>query len=720
MTLAENLNSATEACPFDHLGWSETQDKTQRVTAWYPEASEITITNLQDKPIGQMTKEDDSGLFSFIWPKDQPIGIYKLAIKAQGQEFSIVDSYQFHERTFEDFDHNPEHLYRNLGAQVCKANAIDGTHISGVRFAVYAPHARSVSLIGSFNNWDGRRNPMHANSDGIWRLFVPDLKPGDTYKFEIKGPDGNLLPHKQDPYGFFHEQFPSFASVVFDQSEYQWQDQAWQERPLEDWREKPMSVYELHAGSWKKNGGRALTWSELIDELIPYVKDMNYTHIELLPVSEYPFDGSWGYQPIGLFAPTSRFGTPNEFKAFVDACHQNNISVIVDWVPAHFPSDEHGLAHFDGTALYEYEDPKRGWHPDWNSYVYDYGKWVVCDFLISSALIWLEHYHIDGLRVDAVASMLYLDYSREEGEWVPNVDGGNHNYEAIKFIKRFNESVYGNYPKAMTIAEESTSFDGVTRPVFAGGLGFGFKWNMGWMHDTLEYIKKDPIHKQYHHNEISFPMVYGYSENYILPLSHDEVVHGKGSILDRMPGDEWQKTANHRNYLGFMYAHPGKKLNFMGNEFAQGTEWNHQDQLDWYVLEYDRHEGVRRMFRDLNRLHIQEPALHQLDCDPKGFTWLNHSDYTASVISMARFSKNRQDTIVALCNFTPVSHEFYRVGVPEPGYYEVIFNSDAPEYAGSNFETGLGYHSFNEERDGQNCAIEVKLPPLATIYLKKK
>jgi len=720
MTLATTLDNAMDACPFDSLGWFEIKGK-WLVRCWHPGATQVTLLNkFSGEPIGDMECVDEKGLFEFSWPKKTKRCTLDFHITRTDCEYRICDSYQFADRTFEDFDHDHNHLFKNMGAQLCEATGPDGKKVKGVRFAVYAPNARAVSVIGSFNDWDGRRHLLNSGADGVWRLFVPGISAGDQYKFELKDQGGTMLPHKSDPYGFFKEQYPSFASIVFDHEQYQWQDKKWRDRALPDWRQVPINIYEVHAGSWRQADGQPLGWTGLTEQLIPYVVDMGYTHIELLPVSEYPFDGSWGYQPVGLFAPTSRFGTPDEFKAFVDACHQANIGVIVDWVPAHFPADEHGLAKFDGTALYEYSDPRRGWHPDWNSYIYDYGRHTVCDFLISSAVAWLEYFHIDGIRVDAVASMLYLDYSRESGEWVPNVDGGNHNYEAIEFVKRFNETVYSLHPKVITIAEESTSFDGVTRPVFAGGLGFGFKWNMGWMHDSLQYLQHDPIHRRYHHGEITFSMVYAYSENYVLPLSHDEVVHGKGSIIGRMPGDEWQQVANLRAFYGYMFCHPGKKLNFMGNEFGQGAEWSHTRSLDWHLLQYEKHSGVQSMFKDLNHLYANEKALHQLDCDPEGFTWLNHDDADSSVISFARFSPGREEILIVVTNFTPVPHEFYRIGVPESGYYEVIFNTDAGVYNGSNFDMGAGFNSFNESRNGQSFSVEVRLPPLATVVMKKK
>ena len=717
MTIAQQLNNVLEARPFDTLGLFQ-QPEGWLIRVFLADADIITLESLDGKKdYGTMSQVDSLGVFELlVKQKERPV--YRLNVKQGGQQWSMIDAFQFEERALTDFPCDSDTLYKNMGAQVCVASTSQGD-VSGVRFAVYAPNARSVSLIGDFNNWDGRRHPMQSSADGIWRVFIPSVKDGDLYKFELKDAREHLLPHKSDPYNFYCAQHPDFNSIVFDHSKYQWQDEAWQNRELVQPTKAPMSVYELQAGSWKHKDGRVMNYRELADELVPYLTDMNFSHVEFLPVSEYPFDGSWGYQPLGLFAPTSRFGSPDDFKYLVDKCHQANIAVIVDWVPAHFPSDSHGLALFDGTALYEYEDPRRGWHPDWNSYIYDFGRFTVRDFLISSAIVWLDYFHVDGIRVDAVASMLYLDYSREEGEWVPNVDGGNHNYEAIELVKRFNETIYGRFPKAVTIAEESTAFDGVTRPVSSGGLGFGFKWNMGWMHDSLEYMGRDPIHRAYHHNELTFSMVYSFNENFVLPLSHDEVVHGKGSILDRMPGDEWQKTANLRAYYGFMYGHPGKKLNFMGNEFAQSIEWNHQAQLDWYLLQFERHSGMQNLFRDLNRLHRDEPALHQLDCEPTGFRWINHDDAQSSVFSFVRYSEG-DELIVVVSNLTPTPHDAYRIGVPSAGRYDVLLNTDSHFYGGSNYDVGDTFHSFNESANGLPFALDIRVPPMATVFLKLK
>ncbi|MDO7673248.1 MAG: 1,4-alpha-glucan branching protein GlgB [Reinekea forsetii] len=713
--LAKRLNNVLEARPFDSLGVFP-QDKAWLIRVFLPDVDRVRALSIDGTVDYGAMDQAGPGLFELcVEGADKPV--YSLQVEKGKDSWRVVDAYQFTERALEDFPCSSDTLYKTMGAQLCSTPTRQGP-LHGVRFAVYAPNARSVSVVGDFNHWDGRIHPMQSSEDGIWRLFVPELAAGAKYKFELKDMRGHLLPHKSDPYNFYCAQYPEFNSIVFDHSQYPWQDQAWQAREIVAATKAPMTTYELHVGSWRHIEGRPMTYRELADHLIPYLCEMNFSHVEFVPISEHPFDGSWGYQPLGLFAPTSRYGTPDDFKYFVDQCHQQNIAVLVDWVPAHFPSDTHGLARFDGTALYEYEDPQRGWHPDWNSYIYDFGRFTVRDFLISSALVWLDYFHIDGLRVDAVASMLYLDYSRESGEWVPNVNGGNHNYEAIELVKRFNTTVYGRFPKAITIAEESTAFDGVTRPVFAGGLGFGFKWNMGWMHDSLAYIGRDPVHRAYHHDELTFSMVYSFNENFVLPLSHDEVVHGKGSILARMPGDEWQKTANLRAYYGYMYGHPGKKLNFMGNEFAQGIEWNHQAQLDWYLLQFERHSGMQNLFKDLNRLHRDEAALHQRDCDPSGFRWLNHSDSAASVFSFARFG-DQGELVLVVSNMTPTPHARYRIGVPSAGQYEVILNTDSHYYGGSNYHIANLYDSTDEPANGLEFSLDISVPPLATIFLKR-
>ncbi len=723
--LIDELNNACLAKPFETFGLQKEEGKSGYVLrTWLPGALEVEVLSLDGKKkLGTMNKVAEEGFFELDFPKAEKEFHYSFNVRYQDSTVSVIDPYQFRNEAFEGLStmHNEAaNLYRTLGAQLVELN-VDGVKIKGVRFAVYAPSAKNVSVIGDFNFWDGRRHPMERSMLGHWVLFVPGIKEGDRYKYELKDPMGNRLPHKADPVGFYAEQYPSFASVVYDQKKYKWNDANWIKSQNTDKLKQPISIYELHFGSWRRHeDGSSLSYKEMADTLIPYVKDMGYTHIELMPIMEHPFSGSWGYQPVGLFAPTSRFGTADDFKFFVDKCHEANLGVILDWVPAHFPSDSHGLARFDGTPLYEYEDPRRGWHPDWNSYIYDFGRDTVRQFLVASALFWLDHYHIDGLRVDAVASMLYWDYSRKAGEWIPNVDGGNHNYEAISLLRWFNEEVYKNYPHCMTIAEESTAFPAVSRPTYNGGLGFGFKWNMGWMHDTLEYMKKDPIYRKYHHSEMTFSMIYAYDENFILPLSHDEVVHGKLSLLYKMPGDEWQQAANLRAYMGYMYAHPGKKLNFMGTEFAQTAEWNHDSQLQWWLLQFDKHSGQKKLIQDLNKLYVSEPALYNADYDKCGFMWLDHSDYQNSIFALVRSDENNENKVVVVSNFTPTPHQGYRLGVPTSGTYKVLLNTDSKYYWGSDFDVGgETFKSTNVSWHGQENSIVLNLPPLATVFIKR-
>jgi 1,4-alpha-glucan branching enzyme len=575
-------------------------------------------------------------------------------------------------------------------------------------------------VIGDFNLWDGRRHVMRKHPGiGVWEIFVPGVGDGALYKYEIRGPNGDLLPLKADPFGFRAEKLPGTASVVHDPSRYEWGDAAWMgERENKIALDAPMATYEVHLGSWRRNpDGSYYTYGQLAEELVPYVAEMGYTHVEFLPPTEHPFDGSWGYQPLGLYAPTSRFGTPDEFKRLVDAFHRAGIGVIIDWVPAHFPEDPHGLGLFDGTHLYEHADPRQGRHPDWGTLVFNYGRPEVSNYLLANALFWVSEYHVDGLRVDAVASMLYLDYSREPGEWIPNVHGGNENLKAVAFLQRMNELVFGRHPGATTLAEESTAWPMVSRPVSMGGLGFGYKWNMGWMHDSLQYISEDPIHRRYHHNEITFSFVYAFNENFVLPLSHDEVVHGKRSLIDKMPGDEWQKFANLRAYYGFMYTHPGKQLLFMGGELAQRREWNHDASLDWHLLEETPHRGVQTLVKDLNALYSATPALYEVDFEPAGFGWIEGGDIENSVVSFLR--RANKDLAIVVCNFTPGVRHGYRIGVPEGGAYEEALNTDDTRYGGSGVRNSEGVLAEKVPAHGQPYSLSLTLPPLATMVLKK-
>ncbi|HLU00128.1 MAG TPA: 1,4-alpha-glucan branching protein GlgB [Burkholderiaceae bacterium] len=587
----------------------------------------------------------------------------------------------------------------------------------GVRFAVWAPNAKSVSVVGDFNGWDGNVDKMYLHRGaGVWETFVENARPGHRYKYELHDAAGHLLPLKSDPLARQTEMPPATASVVPTGEAFNWTDSSWQEaRARRQGHEAPLSIYEVHFGSWRRPEHGEARWDREGQDLIRYVADMGFTHIELLPITEHPFGGSWGYQPLGLFAPTARHGSPEEFAAFVDACHAEGIGVILDWVPAHFPTDTHGLARFDGTALYEHEDPRQGFHPDWNTLIYNYGRHEVRNLLLASALEWTRRYHVDGLRVDAVASMLYLDYSREAGQWQPNVHGGRENLEAVAFIRDLNELLREEVPGVMVIAEESTSWPGVTAPVHTGGLGFQYKWNMGWMHDSLRYMGNDPIHRRYHHHDMTFGLVYAWSEHFILPLSHDEVVHGKGSLFARMPGDEWRKFANLRAYLGFMWGHPGRKLLFMGGELAQRAEWNHDAQLDWGALQDARHAGVQSVVRDLNVLYRNLAALHAGDSSPEGFAWLVGDDVENSVFAFLR--QHGDDCVLVVCNMTPVPREGYRIGVPREGGWREVLNTDASGYGGSGMGNGGWVYAQNVASHGRPWSLELVLPPLATLML---
>ena len=639
-------------------------------------------------------------------------------VDKEGKAGSHVDPYTF-EPQIADFDlylfgeGKHRHIYRILGAQLY---TVDG--VEGVLFATWAPNAERVSVVGDFNHWDGRAHPMRTRGgSGVWELFIPGLDAGRLYKFEIRNRAHGTVLLKSDPYGQRFELRPGTASIVTGKDDFAWHDKNWLEtRASHEWLHAPMSVYEVHLGSWRVGEqGQFLDYRTLARELVAYVKPLGFTHIELLPITEHPFDGSWGYQSTGYFAPTSRFGSPDDFRWFVDYCHQHDIGVILDWVPAHFPKDAHGLAWYDGTPLYEHEDPRLGEHRDWGTLIYNYGRNEVRNFLIGSAIYWLEEFHLDGLRVDAVASMLYLDYSREAGDWIPNKYGGNENLEAIAFLRELNTVTHQQCPGALVMAEESTAWPQVTRPTWTGGLGFSMKWNMGWMHDTLEYFGKDPIHRHYHHDQLTFGLLYAFTENFILPFSHDEVVHGKGSLLARMPGDEWQRFANLRLLYTFMLTYPGRKLLFMGCEFAQSTEWNAASQLDWHALDHPLHQGVTKTLSDLNRLYTTTPALHTRDFDHEGFEWIDCHDAPQSILSYIR--KDASDFVLIILNFTPVPRHEYRIGVPEAGEYEEIFNSDSTYYGGSN----VGNPPLRSEPRpwmGRPHSIELTLPPLAGIVLK--
>jgi len=606
-------------------------------------------------------------------------------------------------------------IYEKLGAHV---RTID--NVAGVHFAVWAPSARRVSVVGNFNRWDGRRHSMRAFLTGVWEIFIPGLEAGETYKFEIKTREGHLRV-KSDPYAFYSELRPSNASIVCALN-FDWHDDDWRSRRAEtNWLERPMSIYELHLGSWKRKGTGENDWfgyRQMADELAEYLAHMGYTHVELMPVMEHPYDPSWGYQVTGYYATTSRYGKPEDFAYFVDCMHRHNIGVFLDWVPAHFPKDDFALRWFDGTALYEHADPRLGEHPDWGTLIFNYGRNEVRNFLTANALFWLDQYHVDGLRVDAVASLLYLDYSRKAGEWIPNKYGGRENLDAIDFLKQMNEVVHEKFPGAVTIAEESTAWPAVSRPTYLGGLGFTFKWNMGWMNDFLRYMEKDPIYRQYHQSLVTFSMIYAFSENFILPLSHDEVVHGKRALLDKMPGDHWRKFANFRLALGYMFGHPGKKLLFMGSEIGQWWEWNHADSLQWHLLDQELHRKLQEYAKDLNHLYRSEPALYEVDYSWEGFQWIDFSDAQSSLISFMRYGKKRDEVVIFACNFTPTPRPSYRLGVPMPGFYQELLNSDSEHYGGSNLGNAGGVHAEEILHHNQPYSIVIEFPPLAVVVLK--
>ena len=698
--------------PFEILG-RHVKGKQEIVCVFQPEASEVRLEGRHS-----MQRYLDSGLFFWQGPADTlPTHYHIDSVDDRGKVHRDLDPYTFGPQ-LGDFDLHlfaegtHLHAYRFLGANPHRADGIDG-----VLFAVWAPNAQRVSVVGDFNQWDGRRHPMRVRGgSGVWELFLPELPLGTHYKFEIRDQQGHL--HlKADPYGHSFELRPGTAGLVIDESRYAWADAEWQaEREKLDWLHAPMSVYEVHPGSWQRDAnGEFLDYRTLAHRLVSHVSELGFTHIQLLPVTEHPLDASWGYQTTGYFAPTSRFGTPDDFRYFVDYCHQHDIGVIMDWVPAHFPKDAHGLARFDGSALYEHADPRQGEHQDWGTLIYNFGRNEVKSFLLSSAIYWLEEFHIDGLRVDAVASMLYLDYSRKQGEWLPNIYGGNENLEAIDFIRQMNTVIHEHHPGCLTIAEESTSWPQVSRPTWLGGLGFSMKWNMGWMHDSLSYMSKDPVHRHYHHHQITFGLLYAFTENFVLPFSHDEVVHGKGSLLARMPGDEWQKFANLRLLYTFMYTYPGKKLLFMGCEFGQGREWNFNSQLDWYQLDYPQHRGVCDLLRDLNQLHREQPSLYLHDFESEGFEWIDCNDAEQSTISYLR--KAGDSFVVVILNFTPVVREHYRIGLPSGGEYREILNSDSEYYGGSNVGNGKAIAAEATAWMDRPWSMELTLPPLGALIL---
>ena len=710
--------AARHGDPFAFLGMHETSGGLY-VRAFLPDAESVAvIESASGEVVACGERIHPAGLYAAAMPDRREPFRYRLRVSRGGHTQEFEDVYRF-PPVLGDLDLHllveGNHLasYQKLGAHPI---AHDGAE--GVAFAVWAPNAQRVSVVGDFNGWDGRRMPMRRrHAGGLWELFVPGLRPGHLYKYELLGAAGELLPLKADPYAEQTERPPGTASVIARPPRHVWHDGAWMsERWRYNDREAPIAIYEVHLGSWRRrDSNRYLTYRELAAELVPYVADLGFTHIEALPVTEYPFDGSWGYQPISLFAPTARYGTPDDFRAFVDACHNAGLGLWLDWVPGHFPTDAHGLGRFDGTALYEHADPRQGLHRDWNTLIYNFGRREVSNFLLSSALYWLREFHIDGIRVDAVASMLYLDYSRREGDWIPNQYGGRENLEAIAFLRRLNELVFADESGATTAAEESTAWPMVSRPTYVGGLGFGFKWNMGWMHDTLGYIARDPVHRKYHHNDLTFGLLYAYHENFILPLSHDEVVHGKGSLIGRMPGDTWQRFANLRAYFAFMWTHPGKKLLFMGGEFGQDWEWNHNTGLDWQALEHPLHAGVQLLVRDLNRLYRSVPALHRLDCEPEGFQWIDAANGAESVLSYLRRSRNPHELAVIVCNFTPVVRRDYRIGVPRGGRYLERINTDAQVYGGSGVGNAGEVHAEPYPMHGHAHSLRLSLPPLGTL-----
>lgn len=690
-----------------------------------PEAKSVDVIDSKtNKSVATLINVHQSGLFEGKMGRRRNAFSYRLRINYANDMITIDDPYQFPTMLNQDdlylfCEGTHERVYQWMGSHQIAFNGISGTH-----FVVWAPDAKRVSVVGDFNYWDGRHHVMRKHlAAGIWEIFIPNIAANSVYKYEIVDAHGHVQPLKADPYAIAMQHPPETASIVKAETSYQWHDQSWMQSRTSSTNHYhgPVSIYEVHLGSWRRaDNNDYLSYRELAEQLIPYALDMGFTHLQMMPISEYPFDGSWGYQPVGLFAPTSRFGNAEDFKYLVDCCHQAGLGLLLDWVPGHFPTDAYGTGKFDGSCLYEHEDVRQGFHPDWQTLIYNYGRTEVQSYLISNALYWLDQFHIDGLRVDAVASMLYLDYSREEGEWLPNQHGGRENLEAINLLQQVNSRAYFNYPGVMMVAEESTAWPGVSKPVDSGGLGFGFKWNMGWMNDSLTYMQRDPIYRSHHHNEMTFSLVYSFSENFVLPISHDEVVHGKGSILNKMPGDDWQKFANLRAYYGFMWTHPGKKLLFMGCEFAQRNEWNHDQSLDWHLLddENNHHTGVQLLIKDLNHAYRNIPALHELDCDSAGFQWLDSQNNEQSILTYLRLGKKGSSPVLIVVNLTPSIYENYSVGVPDAGFYRECLNTDSAQYGGSNVGNNGGVNSVNVPHGEHANQLRLSIPPLATLIFE--
>lgn len=716
-----SLLNAVHGTPFDLLGPHQVSENQVSIRAFRPTARNLAVVDESSGESHDMNCLHNEGFFE-ITLNGQNLKYHYKAETHEGKKETFHDPYAF-PPLFTDYDlylfaeGRHLHIYEKMGAHLREANGV-----KGVNFSVWAPNAYRVGVIGSFNGWDTRVHPMRQHgANGVWELFIPEAKEGDIYKFDIRSRFRDYHVEKTDPYGYFSEKRPRTASIVSNLDSYRWRDKKWMDaRANSNPLTKPMSIYEVHLGSWRRNENNEwLTYRELAQELVAYAKEMHYTHLELLPIAEHPFDGSWGYQVTGYFAPTSRYGDKAvDFMYFVDLCHRNGIGVILDWVPAHFPKDGHALSYFDGTHVYEHSDYRQGEHPDWGTYIFNYGRNEVRNFLLSNALFWLKKYHIDGLRVDAVSSMIYLDFSRKEGQWIPNKYGGRENLEAISFLQEFNAVVHSECPGVITIAEESTAWPMVSRPTYLGGLGFTFKWNMGWMHDVLSYMSRNPIFRRFHHHEITFSLMYAFSENFVLSLSHDEVVHGKGSLVNKMSGDWWQKFASLRLLYGHQYMHPGKKLNFMGSEIGQWNEWSEARSLDWNLLNWATHAKMQQWVKDVNQFYLEQPALYELDFDPRGFRWIEANDSDQSVFTYMRFAENPDDFLVVACNFTPVPRHNYRVGVPRPGYYKEMLNSDAETYGGGNVGNLGGVQTDPVAWHAHPQSLNLTIPPLGIVILK--